>query len=54
MISVEIHDEGSKIEVATRKGAKTGDDTINGGRKSEQWVRKSIGPMSKFDPQQEK
>jgi hypothetical protein len=40
-ISKNIHDEGPKIAVGMCRGAKTGTDTINGGRQSEQWVRKS-------------
>jgi hypothetical protein len=27
---------------------------MNGGKQVEKWVRKSIGPMPTFDPQQEK
>jgi hypothetical protein len=27
---------------------------MNGGKKTEQWVRKSAGPMPTFDPQQER
>jgi len=33
------------------KGARIGADMKNGGKKIEQWVRKSAGPMPTFDPQ---
>jgi hypothetical protein len=53
-ISAEKHNEGPRIAVVMHGGARTGVDVMNGGRKVEQWVRKSTGPMPTFDPQQEK
>jgi hypothetical protein len=54
MISVERCSEGPKITVVTRGGAQTGIDMETQGNQTEQWVRKSAGPMPTFNPQQEK
>jgi hypothetical protein len=40
--------------VVTHRGTRTGANATNKGMHIEQWVRKSRGPMLKFDPQQEK
>jgi hypothetical protein len=53
-ISAEKCNEGPRIAVVTRRGARTRVDVMNEGKQTEQWVRKSIGPMPTFDPQQEK
>jgi hypothetical protein len=53
-ISIEKHNEGPKIEIVAHRGTRTWADAMNGGKKVEQWVRKSTGPMPKFDPHQEK
>jgi hypothetical protein len=54
MISVEKCSEGPKIAIVTRGGARTGTDMETQGNQMEQWVRKSVGPMPTFNPQQEK
>jgi hypothetical protein len=54
MISAERHNEGPKVAVVTHGGARTGTDMTNQGKQTEQWVRKSAGPIPTFDPQQEK
>jgi len=53
-ISSEECNEGPRIETVMREGTRTWVIAMNGGRQVEQWMRKSIGPMLTFDPQQEK
>jgi hypothetical protein len=53
-ISTERCNEGPRIVVVMCGGARTGVDMMNEGKQTEQWVRKSAGPMPTFDPQQEK
>jgi hypothetical protein len=53
-ISVEICNEGSKISTVTHGGAKMGVDVEIGGKLTEKWVRKFVGTMPTFNPQQEK
>jgi hypothetical protein len=50
-ISAERRNEGPRIAVVTRRGARIGVDMTNGGTYTEQWVKKSTGPMPTFDPQ---
>jgi hypothetical protein len=54
MISVERSSDEPKITVVTRGGALTGIDMATQANQTEPWVRKSAGPMSTFNPQQEK
>jgi hypothetical protein len=53
-ISSKKCNEGPRITVVTRGGARTRVDMMNGGKQTKQWVRKSTGTMPTFDPQQEK
>jgi hypothetical protein len=52
-ISTEKCNEGPTVAVVTRGRARTGVDMTNEGKKTKQWVRKSVGPMPNFEPQQE-
>jgi hypothetical protein len=54
MISSKIYNEGPRLSVVTHRGSRTGIDREDEGKKIEQWVRKSAGPILAFDPQQEK
>jgi hypothetical protein len=43
-MSAEKCNEGPRIVVVTREGARTGADMMTGGKQTKQWVRKSTGP----------
>jgi hypothetical protein len=49
-ISTKNCNEGPRIAVVKCEGTRKGVDAMNGGKKEEKWVRKSIGPMPTFDP----
>jgi hypothetical protein len=51
---VEKCNEGPRIAVVTRGGARMGDNVKNGGKQDEKSVRNSVGSMQTSDPQQEK
>jgi hypothetical protein len=53
-ISTEERNGGPRIVVVMHGRDRTGDYMTNGGKQVEQWVRKLVGPMPTFDPQQEK
>jgi hypothetical protein len=52
-ILAEKCNEEPRITVFTHRGAKTGVDVTNGGKHTEQWVRKSAWHMLTLDPRQE-
>jgi hypothetical protein len=51
---VEARDEGRNINIVTRGGAKTGDDTVRQAPTQNQWVKKNDEPRKQFDAQKEK
>jgi hypothetical protein len=53
-ISTKIQDEGLKITVVTRRGARTGNDVTTGGKQVEKWIKKLAGSYAMFNPHQEK
>jgi hypothetical protein len=53
-ISTEARDEGQNINIVTRGGAKTGDDTVRQAPTQNQWVKKNNEPRKQFDAQKEK
>jgi hypothetical protein len=53
-ISIGKCNEGPRIAVVTHGGTRTGVDTMNGGKHTDKWVRKSARPMLTFEPNKEK
>jgi hypothetical protein len=53
MISAKRRNEGPRVVIVTCGGTKTGTVRTYEGKQTEQWVRKSAGPIPAFDPQQE-
>jgi hypothetical protein len=47
-------EDGKKINIVTRGGAKTGDDATKQNQDIHQWVRKNAEPEQKFDAQKKK
>jgi hypothetical protein len=54
MIPTEVHDEQPNVATITCGGTRTKVDATNQGNRIHQWARKSIEPMSLFDPAKEK
>jgi hypothetical protein len=53
-ISTEARDEGRNINIVTRGGAKTGNDTVRQEPTQNQWVKKNVEPRKQFNVQNEK
>jgi hypothetical protein len=46
-------EDGKKINIVTRGGDKTGDDTTKQNEDIHQWVRKNVEPEQNFDARKE-
>jgi hypothetical protein len=54
MIATEERDDKPIVEVVMRGGTRTRPNAMKKGKGVEQWIRKTIEPMSAFNPQKER